>query len=179
MRNSAGAEERGDVAQRIAGIEQGGEFRRRKAVAADAETGGEFSHERRAAGPPLAVAEAGVAGEAFRENPAEQSAGVVGQCANAVGNLLVAAERAQFLQRSEDVEREAARGLGEECGDLLLAEAFGVALEVIFNNRERIRLGERLQIHDASVRTMAQDGEGLVLGLAFRRGDDGGNDAHA
>lgn len=36
------AEERGDIAQRIAGVEQGGEFRRGKAVAADAEAGGEF-----------------------------------------------------------------------------------------------------------------------------------------
>src|SRR5579862_8540985 len=52
------AEERGDIAQRVAGVEQGLEFRRGKAVAADAEAGGEFFHERRAAGPPLAVAEA-------------------------------------------------------------------------------------------------------------------------
>ena len=36
-------------------------------MAADAEAGGEFFHERRAAGPPLAVAEAGVAGEAFAD----------------------------------------------------------------------------------------------------------------
>jgi hypothetical protein len=39
------AEERGHVAQRIAGVEQGGELRRGKAVAADAEAGGELGHE--------------------------------------------------------------------------------------------------------------------------------------
>lgn len=61
---------------------------------------------------------------------------------------------------------------------MLRAEAFRVAPEAALDDRERVRLGERLQLfHPAWAR--AQDGEGLVLGLAVRRSDDGGDDAHA